>query len=215
MLNITNDIAVISIDDGKANTFDTERLEMLRDAFSHGAKNAQAIILTGREGMFSAGLNLNIVRSGEPMALKGLLEASQGCLRQILRTPIPVVAASAGHAMALGAVLLMACDYRIGAVGDWRIGVNATANGVLLSDDLIALLKNRLNRRYAYRSILCAEVFDPESAVHAGYYDECVASSAILESATEKAANLAALPKDVFAAHKKALWSPVFQAFGD
>ncbi len=206
---IADGIAVIRMDDGKVNAFSFALMDAFLSAFETAVRDANAIIVAGRDGVFSAGLDLKLLRAGAPADAKKLLTRTNAFMRALLAAEIPVVAASTGHAMALGALMLTAFDYRIGARGAFRVGVNATANGVTLPAGLFAAAQARLHPNYLKRSILCAEIFDPAGACDAGYYDELAAPGDVIDCAVTKARSLAALPAQTFAAHKAAFNAPI------
>jgi len=55
-VEITNDIALIRMDDGKANAINFDMLAALNSALDTAEANAKAIVLTGRDGRFSGGV---------------------------------------------------------------------------------------------------------------------------------------------------------------
>src|SRR5438105_13642725 len=117
-------VAVISIDDGKANALSPDVLSALSEAFDKAeADGASAVLLQGRPGRFSAGFDLSIMTSGvEPM--RALVTQGAELLLRVFTYPVPVVAACTGHALAAGALLLLVSDVRVGAEGEFKIGLN-------------------------------------------------------------------------------------------
>ena len=208
MINIENKngIAVIRLDDGKVNAFNFEMFDGVNTAL-RDAKDADAIIITGRQGVFSAGLDLTIVKDS-PERRDSLLAKTATLLSSLLEFPRPVIAAVTGHSVALGALLLAACDYRIGAEGSFKIGVNATANGIELAPPLLTLLQSRISANFVRRVILGAELFDPEGACEAGYLDEVTRENLVEFAAFDKARQWAGLPSDTFTAHKATMNAP-------
>ncbi|NNL90473.1 MAG: crotonase/enoyl-CoA hydratase family protein [Marinicaulis sp.] len=203
-------VAVICIDDGKVNAFNFEMFDAVSNAL-RDAESADAIVFSGRKGVFSAGLDLKIVKDTAERR-DALLEKTATLILSLLEYPRPVIAAVTGHAMALGALLLTACDYRIGAEGNFNIGVNATANGIALAPPLLQLLQSRINPRFAHLVILGAEIFDPEGACEAGYLDALAPEISLKTAALDKAKQWAALPRDTFAAHKAIMTAPHIDA---
>ena len=72
-------------------------------------------------------------------------------LARFAESPLPVVAGCTGHALAMGALLLLGADLRLGAAGDFKIGLNETAIGMVLPDFAIQLVEERLSRRHRLR----------------------------------------------------------------
>jgi len=121
-VEITNDIALIRMDDGKANAINFDMLAALNSALDTAEANAKAIVLTGRDGRFSGGFDLNAFASLGADGVYKLLDAGAALLLRLYGGPLPVVAGCNGHAIAMGAFILHACDTRIGTAGDYKIG---------------------------------------------------------------------------------------------
>lgn len=102
----------------------------------------------------------------------------------------PIVVACTGHAIAQGAAYLMSADVRVGAAGDFRMGLKETQIDMVLRRFGPTLAKARLNRRFWMRAAVLGEVFDPETAIAVEYLDSVVSPEALLETAMEKAAQL-------------------------
>jgi enoyl-CoA hydratase len=94
--------------------------------------------------------------------------------RRILGFPTPVIAVSTGHCVAMGAFLMLACDYRIGLLGNYKIGLNETSIGMTMHHFGIELARYRLPKNYFGRCVINAEMYNPEHAVTVGFYD-CIA----------------------------------------
>ena len=118
---------------------------------------------------------------------------------KIFASPVPVVMACNGHAMAMGAILLLCADYRIGALGNYKIGLNEVAIGLTMPQFGVELAKFRMNAQYFNRSLLLAEIYSPERALESGFLDECVAEAELLKHSFEFTKTLARLD---MAAHK-------------
>ncbi len=102
--------------------------------------------------------------------------------------PRPIIAACTGHAYPMGAFLMMASDLRIGAAGNWKIGMNEVAIGLTVPHFALALAKHRLAPP-GFARISTAAMVAPDQAVALGYLDALVAESA-LQEAVGNAVNL-------------------------
>src|SRR3954447_25850634 len=119
-------VAVITIDDGKANAYSHEVLSSVHDARDQAEKDATAVLLAGRPGRFSAGFDLSVMTSGvDPM--RNLVTAGAELLLRVFTFPMPVVMACTGHALAAGGLMLLVGDRRIGAEGPFKIGLKEGA----------------------------------------------------------------------------------------
>ena len=186
---LEDDVAIVDVDDGKANAISFAVLEALEPAVEQAAAEARALVVAGRSGKFSAGFDLSVMGGERTMELMG--RGGKLALR-LWSFPIPVVYAVTGHALAMGAVLLCCADYRVGAVGAYKLGLNEVRINLAVPPFAAELARARLDPRYFTRATLLAEVFTPEGAIEAGYLDEVVALDETRDRAIEVAAAFAA-----------------------
>jgi enoyl-CoA hydratase len=157
-------VATVTLDDGKVNALSTEMTAELILRFDQAEQDGAVAVLTGRETTFSAGFDLRCDKKDWPeMMLSGGRLA-----RRMLSFPRPVVIACNGNAIAMGALLLNAADYRIGVPGQFRIGLNEVALGMTLPWFAIELARHRLTRRYFDLCTVTGTMLDPREAGEAG-----------------------------------------------
>ena len=198
-------IAVITLDDGKANALGFDMIAALQGALDRAEAEARAVVLAGRPGRFCAGFDLRVLTAGREAA-KPLVEAGARLFMRLYGFPRPVVAACTGHALAGGALLLLVSDARIGAAGAaFKLGLNEVAIGIPLPVLLRRLAEDRLDPRHRVAATLLAEVYDPAGARRVGYLDEVVEPDAVLARAVARAEALAKLPGRAFARSKTSL----------
>ena len=196
-------VALITIDDGKANAISHDIAAGVHDALERARSEAGAVVLTGRPGRFSAGFDLSVMTSS-PEAARNLLKAGADIAIEIHEFPMPVVIASTGHALAMGAILLMSADIRIGAEGNYKIGLNEVAIGMPVPKFAVELARTSLSNAAFTAAVNLATVYGPAGAVVAGYLDQVVADDAVLATALAHAAELAErLDADAFALTRK------------
>ena len=190
---IQDQVAVITFDDGKANVYTHEVLEQLAEALdqAEGDPDARAVLLVGRPGRFSAGFDLATMTASDE-AMRSLVAAGARFVTRLLLEPLPVVAACTGHALAAGALVLMAADHRIGAAGTWQIGLNEVGIGMRLPVWAVELARYRMPPARFDRIILGA-IGGPEDACATGLLDRVVTPEELLEEATATAMRLAGL----------------------
>jgi enoyl-CoA hydratase len=190
--------AVIVIDDGKANALSSSMVAAVNAGLDRAEQDgAGAVVLCGRPGRFSAGFDLSVMTSG-PDALFGLVKSGAELALRLYLFPRPVVIACTGHALAAGAVLLCSVDLRIGAAGEFKIGLNEVAIQLPLPVFAMELARDRLAPRCFTQAVTQARIFDPDGAREAGYLDEVVASDDVVDIALSHALRLAALPDPAF-----------------
>lgn len=204
-IEITNDIALIRMDDGKANAINFEMLEALNAALDKAEADAKAIVLAGRDGRFSGGFDLNAFASLGADGVYKLLDAGAELLLRLYGNKLPVVAACTGHAIAMGVFILNACDTRVGTAGDYKIGANEAITGMNLPIFAMELSHDRLNPTHMTRATIQGFIYDPAGAVEAGYLDLLAEAGKTEASAMAVAAQLAQLPAASYAWNKQAI----------
>lgn len=208
---VRDGIAVITVDDGKANVLTTAVLGELDDLLTRfggvGAPSA-AVLLRGRPGILTGGIDLRVLEAGGAAAAE-MRQAAGRLLLRVCRADLPVVVACTGHAVAAGAMLLLAADQRLGVAGDFKIGFNEVAAGMALPDLAIELARPRLAPTHLARATLGAEMFDPQRALTAGFLDDVVAADRIEAEALTAARRLAAFDRAAYRDTKRSLRQPV------
>jgi len=204
-------IATITLDDGKRNALSPALLAELHLALARAKQDRAVVLLSGREGVLSAGFDLTVLKGGGKTAAD-LLRSGFEVAQTLLSLPTPVVIACSGHAMAMGAFLLLSGDYRIGAAGPFKISVNEVAIGMTLPRSAIEICRQRLTPAHFNRATLLAEVYDPESALAAGFLDRVVPAAQLQESARTLAGELAKLSQHAHAATKLRVRAQALQA---
>jgi enoyl-CoA hydratase len=202
---------LIRLDDGKANAISPQLAAEFNAALDKAEAAAKVVIIAGRAGKFSAGFDLSVMgQGGDPMM--ALLRTGAGLSLRMLRFPTPVIIACSGHALAMGALLLLSVDYRIGIEGNYKIGLNEVAIGMTLPYFGVELAQSRLATTHLNRAVMQAEVFDPAGAVEAGYLDETVAPEELLDRATAHAQQLAGLDMPAHRATKERVRAGLYSA---
>ena len=125
--------------------------------------------------------------------MQGLVSAGAELLVRLYASPLPTVAACTGHALAMGSLLLLASDTRIGADGPFKLGLNEVAIGMGLPIFAVELARDRLSPRFFTAATIQGEVFDPPGALEAGYLDRLVPANELEATAREEAGRLAQL----------------------
>ena len=204
-VEIQNDIALIRMDDGKANAINFEMLAALNAALDKAEGEAKAIVLAGRAGRFSGGFDLNAFASLGGEGVYKLLDAGAELLLRLYGGPLPVVAACTGHAIAMGVFILNACDTRVGASGDYKIGANEAVTGMNLPIFALELARDRIALPHQTRAMVQGFIYDPKGAVEAGYLDMLAEADKVEATALGVAGQLAMLPGASYAWNKNAL----------
>ena len=201
---IEHSIATLTMDDGKRNALSPAMFDELYDALERAEREDAAVVITGREGVLSAGFDLKVMKAGGVQAVK-MLRAGYGLTARLLSFPKPVVIASPGHAYAMGAFLLLSGDYRFGVPGPYTYVANEVAIGLPMPRVACEVLRLRLNPAARERAVILSEEFSPEEALQVGFIDALVPVERLLDEARSKAAALLELDPAAHAISKKRL----------
>jgi enoyl-CoA hydratase len=194
-------IATITMDDGVRNALSLDMFAAVNEALDRAQADRAVVLLSGREGVFSAGFDLRTLGGGGPDAFR-MVKTGFELAERMLSFPAPIVVACTGHAIAMGAFLLLAGDHRVGVAGEFKIGANEVAIGLTMPYFGIEICRQRLTPAYFHRSVINAEIYRPEEAAAAGFLDRFVPAAELQEAALATAARLAKLDIDVHTATK-------------
>ncbi|MDX1621120.1 MAG: crotonase/enoyl-CoA hydratase family protein [Nitriliruptorales bacterium] len=198
-------VTVLTMDDGNKNVLNIEGFQTVGSAFDDVDDDASAIVLTGRDGIFTAGLDLKFMQQASLDELHELLVVFGETLMRIWLEPRPTVCAATGHAIAAGSMLAMACDHAVAAEGDFRWGLTETQIGFQLPHFGIALSRHNLRQDRLEDLLLPGAIVGPVDAVEAGFADELAPPEEVLDRALERADALAELPATAYAGTKRRL----------
>ncbi len=198
-------VAIITFDDGKANVYSHNVLVQLASALDRAQADpeARSVLIVGRPGRFSAGFDLQEMTASLE-SMRSLVAAGGRFMARLLLEPLPVVAACTGHALAAGALVLLAADHRVGTAGEWKIGLNEVAIGMRLPVWAVELARYRMPPS-AFDRIILGEIGGPDEARVAGFLDQVVAPEDMVAEAMAAAVKLAQLRRSaVYGTKRKA-----------
>ena len=182
-------VALVVVDDGARNTLDFGLTDAILKALIEAQDQAGAVVVAGRPGCFSVGMDHETLRSGGEAA-SDLLHVGTELLLRVVEFPRPVVMACTGVCLEAAAVSTLCYDVRIGAAGDFKIGMNFVSRGVPVPDLAVELARSRLSPRHMAMAVNAAHLYTPDEAVEAGFLDYVTAGD-VVEQACETAAGLA------------------------
>ncbi len=203
-------VATIRIDDGKRNALSPQVLRGIYAAFDRAEADRALVIITGRDGVFSAGFDLNVMKKGGTAAL-GMLRSGYALTARVLGYPYPVVAACNGHALAMGVFLMLSADHVIGSRGDFKIAANEVAIGLTMPRVAAAMLRHRLDPAAFQTAVTLSRYFDVGSASDAGFFDELVEPGDLMSSAAARASAFEKLDLRAHTATKRRIRAPLIR----
>ena len=192
-LTTEGDVSIITLDDGKANVFSSAMSSTINQLLDEVPNDKGALLITGRQGLLSGGFDLKTMTGGEAKDIIEMTVNGFKLLARIYGFSRPVVVASSGHAIALGAFLLCCADYRVGAKGKYLVQANEHRNNMSIPIPILEISKSRISKRHWHRAILNAEAYPIDQSVEAGYLDEVVDEGDLMKRAMEVATDLASL----------------------
>jgi len=185
----------IRMDRPPANALNLDMVTSLNDAMAAASEDGvPGLVLSGREGMFSGGLDVPELL-GEPRpVIADFWQRFFALTRALADAPMPVAAAITGHAPAGGAVLALHCDYRVGALGNWKIGLNEVQVGLAVPSTILQALADQVGLRRARHLTTAGRMVEMNEALEIGLVDELVAIETVVHGALDWCRELTRLP---------------------
>lgn len=198
-------VALLRIDRPPANAMDVTLLDELVQAVAQiAAQPPAALVLSGREGFFSAGADLKLMPTYGDADQRRMVSAINDMALGVYHPACPVVGAITGHAIAGGLVLALCTDIRV-AAREGRYGLTEVKVGVPYPQAAIGVVAAELAPHAARRLAFGNELLGADECLRLGVFDEALDGDAVLGRALAIAAELASFPGDVYARTKRDL----------
>jgi len=188
-------VTEISLARPPVNALDGALLDRLVEALASSVQaGARALVVSGRPGLFSAGIDVRALLALERDGVADYWRRFFGTLRAIAGCPVPIGAAITGHSPAGGAVLGLFCDHRIMADGAFAIGLNEVRVGLPLPEVILAALRRQVGARRAEHLGVGGRMLSPAAALECGLVDRVVAAGEVVSATVGWARELVELP---------------------
>ena len=198
-------VAVLSVDRPPANAMDLTLLDEIVAAVAPlAAKPPHALVLTGRPGFFSAGVDLKLTPTYGPDERRRMVAAINAMALAVYELPCPVVGAITGHAVAGGLVLALCTDVRVASTAG-RYGLTEVEVGIGYPQAAIGVVRAELAPHAARRLSLGADLVSAADCARLGVFDELAEPDDVEPRAIEWATSLGAFPREVYALTKREL----------
>ena len=214
-LSKESDISIIKLDDGKANAFSHDMLSQVNELLAKVPRDSGALVITGREGLFSGGFDLKTLATGDMEKITKMVQLGYNLLLELFSFDRPIVAAVSGHSIALGLFVTCSADYRIAIDGKYVCQANEVRNNMDIPTQIMEILKARVNKKYFYPAVYHSDAYSVQESIEAGFIDEVVSEDQFMERVMEKAKELATLPHPFYANTKKTAQEDVRQKIAD
>ncbi|WP_306551249.1 enoyl-CoA hydratase/isomerase family protein [Daejeonella sp.] len=204
-VNIKDKIAVLSMNRGKSNAINAEMVTELHQMVRNieNDDSIAGLILTGKDGFFSAGLDLIELYNYDEETIKKFWIDFLDLITTLVSFKKPMIAAISGHSPAGGCVLALCCDYRIMAEGKFIIGLNEVPIGIIIPESIFHLYSFWLGQANAYRFLLEGKLMHTQQALSTGLIDEVVNPESILHAAERKMLTYIKLERNAWQQSKK------------
>lgn len=230
---VENRVAYLTLDDGGPNALNTDVFNAFFSTLEEAENddNVGAVVIAGREGFFSAGMDLKWMKEISRDELGTIGPNMASLAKRIFVFPKPVIAAVDGHAIAGGAIILLACDRSVGSDSDYKVGLNEVALGIPFGGFALKLAQSHLVPSAFGAGLLHGETYGPARSLEIGYLDEVVPSAELYTRVREVAERAAGLNPFAYHATKLGMRTelanemqeqidsgvlvPLFQAFAD
>jgi len=191
----------IRLDRPPVNALNPALVRALSDALQQRTANgARALVLSGRQGLFSAGLDVPELLSLDEAGMRQFWRDFFGLLQLVATSPVPIVTALTGHSPAGGTVIAMYTDYRIQAAGDFRLGLNEVQVGLVIPPVIHQALVRLIGPYAAERHLVAGDMIPATQALEIGLIDEIVPAEQVVEQAVSWCRRHLALPRQAMLA---------------
>ena len=180
---------VVSMDRGKVNALEMEIVQEIRRVFTEHCDNDQVkgIILTGKPGYFSAGLDLIQLYDYDEEQIKDFFTAFGRMHIELVQFPKPFICAINGHSPAGGTVIAVAADYRfMCADNKYKIGLNEVSLNIQITNNLINAYNFWLGKKQSYQNIIEGKLLTSTEALNQGLVDQIAPMDEVLSLAKSK-----------------------------
>jgi 3,2-trans-enoyl-CoA isomerase len=203
-LHINDGLASITLDRGRSNPINHEMLTELIACVQdlEADKEVSGLILTGKEGFFSSGIDLIEAYSYNELQIKTFWTDFMRMQTVLASFKKPMVAAISGHSPAGGCIMAICADYRVMAGGPYIIGLNEIPVGIIVPDSVFDVYSFWLGQRKAYQYLMEGKLLSVNEALEAGLIDEVCATENLLPAAETKARTYMKLNRTVWSQSK-------------
>jgi enoyl-CoA hydratase/carnithine racemase len=194
------------------NRFNRKSVDALNSALDQveAVDGPCALVTTGEGKFYSNGLDLDWIMSAGDEAT-GFVDDVHKIFGRILAFPAITVAALNGHAVAGGAMLAAAHDFRVmrSDRGYWCLP--EVDLGLPLTPAMNAVITAKLPRETAHEAIMTGQRYDAAEAQMAGIVNLTAPEDDVLADAVDLATDFAEKNRGVIARHKQLLYADALE----
>lgn len=203
-----DNLLILSLARGKANALNYGLVEELYSAVAAAASDESVrglVLASARPRFFCSGFDIREVFAYDHQGMTSFFGRFIDLYESLYRFPKPVVAALTGHTFAGGAILAIACDFRIMAEGDFGFALNEINLGLALSPGIRRMLVDAVGVARAREVLFFGEPLSPARALETGLVRELAPPEQVRERAIACARLLAGKPPTAYREIKRSL----------
>lgn len=209
-----DEVVEIRLDRAPVNALNPALVRALSAAIEQQtAEGARALVLSGRPGLFSAGLDVPELLKLDEAGMRDFWRDFFGLLGRVAASPVPIVTALTGHSPAGGTVIALYADYRIQAQGDFRLGLNEVQVGLVVPPVIHQALVRLIGTYAAERHLVAGEMIPTSKALEIGLIDEIVPADEVIEKAVGWCRRHLALPQQAMRTTRALCRADLVQSF--
>jgi len=172
---VTDGVALITLNDPPANTYSYEMMQELDRAILDARmdETVQVIVITGKgEKFFCAGADIQMLKNVTPTYKYYFCLHANETLNRLEQTPKLVIAAINGHCVGGGLEVAMAADIRVARKGAGKMGLPEVSLGVLPGTGGTQRLVRIVGKSKAIELMATGQLFDFERGLELGIVNQ-------------------------------------------
>lgn len=195
------------------NRFSPQWLTQIEEALSavRESKEPIALEITGTGKFFSNGLDLEWLQANAA-EWPAYVTRVHSLFSQVLALPVPTVCAINGHCFAAGAMLALACDYRVMRTERGFFCLPEVDINIPFSPGMSALIQSKLTPRSALDAMSTGRRYDAPAAREAGIVDAICDVEQLADTAHRMVAGLAGKDRGTLGTIKSVMYADVITA---
>lgn len=208
-LSTTSPVWVLNLGEDE-NRFSPEFLSSVDQALTTITESSEpaALMITATGKFFSNGLDLEWLQAN-PGEWDTHVASVQSMFARVLTLPVPTVCAINGHCFAAGAMLALACDYRVMRTEKGFYSLPAIDIKIPLAIGMTSLIQSKLTPRTALDVMTTGWRYDAAMALKAGIVDSICDVEELPNVAREMVAPLAGKDRQTLGTIKSTIYRNV------
>ncbi len=209
-------IAVMTLNRAPVNALNPEFLSEIEAYLKRlDSDNAvRAVVISSACKVFCAGLDLKEVVDYSVPKQTEIVDGLNSAFARLYGFPKPMIAATAGAAIAGGLFFVLSADYSVAREGA-RLGLSEVRVGANFPVGPLEIARDSLSKGAFRRILLSGLPVDAAEAFRMGFVDEVCAADQVMERAMTVARDYANLPPQTFAAIKAQMRAPALNVINE